>query len=66
MKYNLINKKGDILYTPKNIDSWFDKIEKKDSQTFSVERDYSKYIIKMSGNGGTIFDRTGKKIIEQF
>ena len=66
MKYNLINKKGDILYEPKNMNLWFDHIAKKDSQTFSVERDDSKYIIKMSENGGTIFDRTGKKIIEQF
>lgn len=66
MKYNLINKKGDILYKPKNIKLWFDSIAKKDSQTFSVVRDDSKYIIKMSENGGTIFDRTGKKIIEQF
>ena len=66
MKYNLINKNGDILYEPKNIDSWFDSIAKKDNQTFYVKRDYSIYIIKMSENGGTLFDGKGKKIIQQF
>jgi hypothetical protein len=65
MKYNLINKKGDIFYEPKNIDLWFDNIGKSDSQTFYAECDYCKYTIKISGNGGTIFDGKGKKIFNK-
>jgi hypothetical protein len=65
MKYNLINKKGDIFYKPKNIDLWFDNIGKSDSQTFYAECDYCKYTIKISGNGGTIFDGKGKKIFNK-
>ena len=65
MKYNLVNKKGDIFYEPKNIDLWFDNIGKSDSQTFYAERDYCRYTIKISGNGGTIFDGKGKKIFNK-